>query len=387
MPCRFPNLTDHEQHGLDGNGWSDGFASWTDDVRLAGLGFFLAGVSGAGSVLDLGNLTYLEGQTYYYESYIKALDGGQVKLDSLVSILDPSEGSTYYRAIHVLADGAGSRIDLSALQRFTDVDAYDDEPELASIESEGHRGRRDHAGEHQFAGRDMGLRRFHGRHGPLDGFGPAARAAGGRGEDLALPNLANLYDTDIVCNNALITAPLVTSFDRGDVYASSGGTISLVGVAAITRANLNASSGGTISLPAATLMKRSNLYASSGGTISFPALTAFDSLDTVFTWQATGPDSVIDLGGLEYLTGQTYQNESYIQALAGGRVNLDSLVSIVDPSNGSTYRRAIHVLADQAVPHRPRFAQQFMDTTAPRRARGGVSFRACDDQRWNDRCR
>ncbi len=73
--------------------------------------FFRA--EGPGSVLDLSNLSTLTGSTAFDAAVIiETLDGGQVDLSSVTSIPDGT--------LHVLADGTGSVVDLSALVSFTD---------------------------------------------------------------------------------------------------------------------------------------------------------------------------------------------------------------------------------------------------------------------------
>ena len=57
---------------------------------------------------------------------VAALAGGTVDLRSVVQFVDPAAGDTRSRAILVTADGANSRVDLTALAQVTDQNLNDD---------------------------------------------------------------------------------------------------------------------------------------------------------------------------------------------------------------------------------------------------------------------
>jgi hypothetical protein len=301
--------------------------------------------SGTGSVLDLGSLTYLEGQTYYYESYIQALSGGQIDLGSLVSIIDPGGSGNYRRAIHIQADGVDSRIDLSTLQRFTDTDASTTSQtygEYSSLKATGggqialgsldslegiwvqmstadamdlytltklERGRL------ELGGGTLTLAKLSST--TLDQVYIYAYSDA----TIAIPTVTAVNRSTLAAGSeGLISLPMLNSLDSFSLSAASGGVVDLPALQLISRSSVTATSLGTVSMPTATQMDRTNLTATAGGVVSAPSIIAFDSVDTTFTWQATGAGSVIDLSGLEYLEGQTYQNESYVQALAAARL-------------------------------------------------------------------
>ena len=75
---------------------------------------------GAGSVLDLSNLTELTGSGQPFSSlFVEALGGGEIDLSGVTQITGPGGGSDNNRGIQVIADGADSEINLSNLNSFT----------------------------------------------------------------------------------------------------------------------------------------------------------------------------------------------------------------------------------------------------------------------------
>ena len=79
-------------------------------------------VEGIGSSLALSNLTYITGGTAYdADLTLQAVSGGLLDLSSVENIVDPSTGDTSYRRIRVVEQGTNSRIDLSSLASFVDV--------------------------------------------------------------------------------------------------------------------------------------------------------------------------------------------------------------------------------------------------------------------------
>jgi len=83
-----------------------------------------------------------------------------------------------------------------------------------------------------------------------------------------------------------------------------------------------------LDLPALTNIDGSNLYAYSGGILSLPNVTSYTKGRYPATFLASGAGSILDLPGLTDLTSIPYKLT--IKALAGGLVNLSSLASIVD---------------------------------------------------------
>ena len=218
---------------------------------------------GIGSRIELPNVTAITGGTHYdSELLIRALHGGTINLSGVQQIIDPDSGDNRNRKITVEATGLMSSVNLASLGSFIDV--YGNTTSAADGEYSG-----------LFAtwGGRINVPALH----TLDGvwvyagcamdLSTLSRLERGRlevaGYTLPLPSLTSLYDSDVVATGGEISAPLVTSLNKA------------------------------------------NLYASSGGMIVLPGVVEFDSVDTTFMWQATGPGSVIDLSGLEYLEGTT----------------------------------------------------------------------------------
>lgn len=77
---------------------------------------------GAGSVLDLSNLTSIANGTHYGSTFvIEALTGGRIELGMVTEIVDPAPGDTRQRDVLITAEGFGSVIDLSNLLVFHDL--------------------------------------------------------------------------------------------------------------------------------------------------------------------------------------------------------------------------------------------------------------------------
>ena len=80
--------------------------------------------SGAGSVLDLRNLSSItNGTNYGQHVYVEAVNGGKVDLRGVTSILDPNSGDQRFRSVEIKADGLNSEVNLLALLSFIDNSA------------------------------------------------------------------------------------------------------------------------------------------------------------------------------------------------------------------------------------------------------------------------
>ncbi len=247
--------------------------------------------SGSGSVLDLPNVTSITNGTARDTNLtIQASDGGSVNLSSVTQITDPTTGDQSYRAINVAADGAGSRVNLSALTSFQDNYA-------------------------------------------------------GTGGDQRFSTLS-------VSNGGTIQAGALATL--AGVAASVDGTSSLaLPVLASATISQFTVSGGVESLPKLTDLDGSNAFVSGGGTLALPVLTTYTNLaalnDQYRTLQASGLGSLLDLRNVTAITNGTVRDTNLtIQALGGGAVNLSGLTQLTDPNSGDQSYRAINVTADGA---------------------------------------
>ena len=84
------------------------------------LGSMTLSAEGAGSVLQFPSLTTITNDSDGSDLYIKALGGGRISLPAVTRI-SSGAGSAYAHGVQVLADGAGSLVDLSALRQVVDA--------------------------------------------------------------------------------------------------------------------------------------------------------------------------------------------------------------------------------------------------------------------------
>ena len=87
--------------------------------------------------------------------------------------------------------------------------------------------------------------------------------------------------------------------------------------------------GGSYSLAGLTNVNGSSLYAEGGGSLALPNLKTYTETDNT-TFEATGVNSTLDLSALTTLESMT--NWWYVEALAGGTLNLSGLTAINEPS-------------------------------------------------------
>ena len=117
--------------------------------------------------------------------------------------------------------------------------------------------------------------------------------------------------------------------NAADISEDGTGTLGLNALTNLTDSTLTVS-GGTVTLTNLTDIDNANLYVSGGATLSLPGAVAYDhSADSETVLQASGPGSVLALTGLTNVTGMNAgsYNALIIQALAGGAINLDGLIS------------------------------------------------------------
>ncbi|MCA9078785.1 MAG: Ig-like domain-containing protein, partial [Planctomycetaceae bacterium] len=151
--------------------------------------------TGSGSVLSLPNLTTISNGTgNEWDFYLEALQGGKLDLGAVTEIIEPNSGDVRNRSVQVKAEGVNSAVDLSSLQNFVDVYAF---------ETSGF-------GEYS---------RLHATQGGTISLGAVLNA---RGVYIPVDATSSLYGgTLIVSTSSLLTG-------QGDIFASvnnSGGTI------------------------------------------------------------------------------------------------------------------------------------------------------------------
>jgi fibronectin-binding autotransporter adhesin len=141
----------------------------------------------------------------------------------------------------------------------------------------------------------------------------------------------------ILCNKAL-------TISSGSLTVTAGAS-SLDGSLAVTNGATLSASGSTttFSSSASVDITNANLYVSGGATLSLPGVVNC-ALSAQTVWQASGANSLLELTGLTNAVGPYYYYNTdalLIQALAGGEINLGSVVSlsgvvqVVDNGSGS----------------------------------------------------
>ncbi len=339
--------------------------------------------NGVGSVLDLTSLTSLTGATGYSTLYIDAQAGGEVNLSNVTS---QSTGRIYAHA-----DGTSSVINFSKLPEL-----YSDAESDSGFEASN--GGKILAGDLTTLNRgdiqlDDGMSSI--TTSQITSITSSNLSVYGGG-DLAFPALAQFSEPNgetILANGAGSVLDLtslmsidgatgystlyfnaqaggevnlsnVTSQSTGRIYAHADGTSSVIDFSKLPElysdaesdSGFEASNGGKILAGDLTTLNRgdiqlddgmssittsqitsitsSNLYAYGGGDLAFPALAQF-SEPSGATLLANGAGTILDLTSLTSLDGATGYASLYIDAQAGGEVNLSKLAS--DPSGCTSF--------------------------------------------------
>jgi hypothetical protein len=264
--------------------------------------FFRA--EGTGSVLVMPNLTSITGSTQAF-SYlnVEALAGGRVDLASLGTITGPAGGSGNLHGVRLLADGFDSTIDLTYLTSFTN-------------------------------------------NAPAPGSSLEARNGG----TILDPRLTELDGVDLpIDGTGTLSTTQITTLRRGDVTISGGSAPDLSNISSIDGSRFFISDGITLSLNASSI-DGASFFVGSGATLSLPAASSYmvpQLFNVQSFFQAEGTGSVLAIPNLTDIRGST-QAFSYlnVEALAGGKVDLASLGTIIGPGGGSGNLHGVRLLAD-----------------------------------------
>src|SRR5208337_1676905 len=239
--------------------------------------------SGAGSVLALPNLTTITGSTQYGSNlYVQALAGGHVNLGAATAVTGG--------AVNLTADGTNSVLDLSALQSFQGYFEYQYYTSTSNIQAT-------------------------------------------NGGSILDPQLATVNTAGLTLDGTgTIGTASITALTNSTV-AVSGTAADFSGVTDLSSTSLTLSGGGTANLDHAAKIDGANISVSGGVTLTLPAATSYTqntgSWNSNRTLQASGAGSVLALPNLTTITGSTqYGSNLYVQALAGGHVNLGAATAV-----------------------------------------------------------
>ncbi len=290
--------------------------------------------SGENSRLELPQLTSITGGVNYAARlYVEAMDGGFVDLSSVRQITDGDGGDTRLRSVDVSATGAGSQIDLQALETFSDSAGY---------ESGDHDGR----------------------------WSTLSASGGGTVVTSSLRELEGVYvvlsepgaiDTSQLQRTysgrldvAVAGSPLSALAElQGTVIVVDGVPADLSGVESLYRSSLTLQNGGTADVSNVVQIDGASFYVSGGVTLALPS-AAYYNVVSSGSWQhrrfrATGAGSLLDLSGLTSLiNGTHYAARLYVDAVDGGVVDLGGVTEILDPNEGDFRLRSVDVTADGA---------------------------------------
>src|SRR5208337_4126307 len=242
--------------------------------------------SGAGSVLALPNLTTITGSTQYGSNlYVQALAGGHVNLGAATAVTGG--------AVNLTADGTNSVLDLSALQSFQGY----------------------------FINFQI--------------YTSTSNIQATNGGSILDPRLATVNTAGLTLDGTgTIGTASITALTNSTVTVSGTGTAAdFSGVTDLSSTSLTLSGGGTANLDHAAKIDGDNIAVSGGVTLTLPAATSYTqntgSWNSNRTLQASGAGSVLALPNLTTITGSTqYGSNLYVQALAGGHVNLTAATAV-----------------------------------------------------------
>ncbi|WP_372897006.1 CARDB domain-containing protein, partial [Stieleria sp.] len=290
--------------------------------------------SGDGSRISLPNLTEITGGTHYEATLrFEAQDGGAIELPKLATVTDPSSGDTRRRAVHFIADGRASRIDVSMLTTLTDVGQppvpYSGDKVYSTLTAT--RGGEVDAG---------ALTTIRGVRVYVDELGtfpaPALESARdsviepvGAGT-IELNALTDAPGTALRIHGYQVASPALTTLQRGEITLTGGGHVALPLLSNIDGANLIVIDGVTLALPAVT---------------SITHVTTGSSQSQVL--RAEGYGSVIDLQNVTQITGgNNYNSLLLLESLSGGVIDLSGTQTITETSQGDQRRRRVELLSE-----------------------------------------
>lgn len=146
------------------------------------------------------------------------------------------------------------------------------------------------------------------------------------GDDVTIDTAAaltiSIQPGDSIAVRSLTTGANDTLSISGGSLTVTGGSSTLNGPLDMTGGTLTAD-GASLIANAATSISAANLYAESGGTLSLPDLSTYTSNGN--TLEATGAGSSLDLPAL---TTITHNGPLILNAFSGGKVGLSSLASL-----------------------------------------------------------
>jgi len=146
-------------------------------------------------------------------------------------------------------------------------------------------------------------------------------------------------------------ATTINSLSIADSLRLSAGSIDVIGEFSTTPGTTLTVVGTGVEFAAqgATIIDGTALIVNGGGRLSLPSVTSYahgPGGNSTVTLRASGSGSILDLSGMQEITGSTGVGQLAIEAQAGGEIDLSSVVEIIDPEVGNGQGRAIRITAD-----------------------------------------
>jgi|GEM_PF-2766226 len=238
--------------------------------------------TGAGSRIDLSKVTSLLGDTSWGgDLVVQAINGGQVDLQS-TSVLTTGN-------MKVTADGAGSQVNLTGLQRLDSTPGFQGGNSLLAVKN---------------------------------------------GGTILVPNLARLSQVDLNLNagSTLATSQMI-SYTTGQA-TFTGMVVDMNNITTLDNVNFILKSGGNVRLNGLTQMRRVGLDVNDGVTFVALNLKRYDAssgaIASGVTFKATGTGSRIDLSAVTTLLGDVGWGGGFaVKAINGGQIDLRNSTSLI----------------------------------------------------------
>ncbi len=230
--------------------------------------------NGSGSLVDLSGMTTMSGGGFIRTLYVEATNGGTVDLSSLTEV---TGGAT-----HMLASGADSLIDLSALTSY--IDTNGNRSSLISATS---------------------------------------------GGQIDAPVLSVLSAVNVTLDATSILPTTQFSSLTSGAVTINGASADMSGLTDISNSSFTLNAGGTIDLSHATAANGTSFFVNGGVTLSLPAVTAYGGQsNSNTTFRVNGSGSRLEFPGLATMTGGSFISTHIIDAEAGGVIDLSGVTAI-----------------------------------------------------------
>lgn len=299
-----------------------GYAPGSDGV-VTGAVFHAEGL---GTLLDLHTLTSLSNGTDFADHVsIEASAGGQIDLSNVSNLVDPAAGNQDGRGIDVTADGAGSVVYLFSVVNFHDLGNQT----LSHLTATN--------GGVLATGALRSLR------------GVSVTMSGGGTIDTS--GVMTVQDSAFAFNGLSVAFPALKSAIGSSFSLTGPGSLNLGELLDLTRGSLTLTGGATANVAKLAAINSASFSISGGTKLALPAATTYapggDAISEYAVFHAEGVGTVLDLHTLTSITnGTDFADHLVVEALAGAKIDLSRVTSLLDPNVGNQEGRGIDVTAE-----------------------------------------